>query len=143
MHCAMSESESEVESSGEDSSVDDAVLLRTAMLVPDTRAMCCSISQMKGSDEKEALRKQLCGFLAAVQASAADGRHRTPCSAPVFFTCVSDCRVIKNQESRRRREREREGEGEGEGERREKREERKREREGEGEIIRGREGEGE
>ena len=76
-HCAVSESESEVDSLDEESSDGAAVLLRTAMLVPDTRAVWDSISQMKDSDEKDALRQKLCGFLqrrlAAAQASVADG----------------------------------------------------------------------
>ena len=54
----------------------DAAVLSTVLLVPETRAVWDSISTMTDSDEKDALRKQLCDFvqlrLAIVQASAAD-----------------------------------------------------------------------
>ena len=59
MHCATSESESEVDSSDEESSDQAEVYLRTVLLMPETRAVWDSISQMKESSEKDALRKQL------------------------------------------------------------------------------------
>ena len=54
IHCATSESESEVESSGEKFFGEAEVHLRTALLMSDTRAVWDSISQMKDLAEKDA-----------------------------------------------------------------------------------------